>query len=936
MAKTITMLRSIVLNGAHRAEGQTYTEADSDADVLVAHGAAYLVDSIDKDDFLAGERRADLVLCDDTGRVSVGGADFKLEYGARTPVIVFTGDHPYQQWWGTNGRNGLAQMYLDRGIRPVIAINAGPPDGPGGPDMMSWEQCRQLQRRGVEFVSHGYWHVDKWNRINTGIRVEYIGSNSSATVQVIAGAMVGGVLPRTSLACVSASPSNDSVTSVFSTDDTLAKVKATIEANGKWRVTLDPILAGDEPSTHLLGMNAARDVLANARNTYFCAGGGIELRYASLSGNPPTSGLHAWARRNASATLAIFLDGVMRDSHTATTGDLATQIARINAIAGGEFRALPCDNGYTENSQKPTYMIGDELEANLSQINYVEFGSRPAVLEAGLPQWYIIDRHIERTYQIARENGIRLKHFAQSGGNFYPWMTSHRRHGLYRGNVLWRQTTPYPMRRDRIQSFVTHRTLRNAEAGATYYGDCVNALLDAMSGHGVPHKLEPWAIVVLMHKLKVDGTSGYALPTTNPSYYDQIEADFVSTLTRAQQLVKAGLLRTATMDQLATMERAAAPGNLFFNPALQCAANRLPAAGGSDGGYAIPGWGITRAATVSAMTVADGALSLTNSSASATEFLFQDIELEPGKTYELRAFLDVQSYVAGAGIQWSMQALHGNFRGLIAPETHWKFTGPQSFQSGELSLRVAVPDSLGWVPAQVRASSMQTVVASNSGGSLLLTYANDWQDGAAVQFNSSGNLPGGLTAGTTYYLKRQSATTAQVSATQGGSSIAFSTAGSGTHTGWSTLPPKTFDLSVNKNIKVNILSLGASADIDCSGAVPAATTPKEIAAKINAALAADTIYSGRAELHGIASVENGYLVLNLPYVGIDQASALAVQAGSTASAVAAIFGNATVSGYAMLGGSTTAENFVARVALRAALQGTYSVREFSCRQVEYN
>ncbi|TXH10054.1 MAG: hypothetical protein E6R04_06380 [Spirochaetes bacterium] len=80
------------------------------------------------------------------------------------------------------------------------------------------------------------------------------------------------------------------------------------------------------------------------------------------------------------------------------------------------------------------------------------------------------------------------------------------------------------------------------------------------------------------------------------------------------------------------------------------------------------------------------------------------------------------------------------------------------------------------------AFAREAFTASNSGGDLLLTYATDKPDGTAIYTRTDGTLPGGLSTSSTFYLLRQSATTAKVSTSKGGSAIAYSTAGSGTHT----------------------------------------------------------------------------------------------------------------------------------------------------------
>lgn len=43
---------------------------------------------------------------------------------AEKSVLVIGGDHPYTQWWGNDGRDGLYQMHEDLDIKPYIAICA--------------------------------------------------------------------------------------------------------------------------------------------------------------------------------------------------------------------------------------------------------------------------------------------------------------------------------------------------------------------------------------------------------------------------------------------------------------------------------------------------------------------------------------------------------------------------------------------------------------------------------------------------------------------------------------------------------------------------------------------------------------------------------------------------------------------------------------------
>lgn len=77
-----------------------------------------------------------------------------------------------------------------------------------------------------------------------------------------------------------------------------------------------------------------------------------------------------------------------------------------------------------------------------------------------------------------------------------------------------------------------------------------------------------------------------------------------------------------------------------------------------------------------------------------------------------------------------------------------------------------------------------TVTISNASPAVVTWTAHDLQAGQEVKFATTGSLPTGLTAGTTYYVISAglTANTFEVSATLGGAAINTSSAGSGTHT----------------------------------------------------------------------------------------------------------------------------------------------------------
>lgn len=97
----------------------------------------------------------------------------------------------------------------------------------------------------------------------------------------------------------------------------------------------------------------------------------------------------------------------------------------------------------------------------------------------------------------------------------------------------------------------------------------------------------------------------------------------------------------------------------------------------------------------------------------------------------------------------------------------------------------------------VTTTSAQATVTSNtftasSSSGLLLTFANDWSPYQKVQFTTTTTLPTGLALATDYWLVRVSSTTARVATTYAnalaGTVIAFTDAGTGTHTLTCRLP----------------------------------------------------------------------------------------------------------------------------------------------------
>lgn len=93
---------------------------------------------------------------------------------------------------------------------------------------------------------------------------------------------------------------------------------------------------------------------------------------------------------------------------------------------------------------------------------------------------------------------------------------------------------------------------------------------------------------------------------------------------------------------------------------------------------------------------------------------------------------------------------------------------------GEYAFKLVLADA----PAPV--SSTVTITIASPG--VVSWAAHTLVNGMAVRFSTTGALPTGLTAGTTYYVVNAAAGTFQVAATVGGSAIVTSGTQSGTHT----------------------------------------------------------------------------------------------------------------------------------------------------------
>jgi len=133
----------------------------------------------------------------------------------------------------------------------------------------------------------------------------------------------------------------------------------------------------------------------------------------------------------------------------------------------------------------------------------------------------------------------------------------------------------------------------------------------------------------------------------------------------------------------------------------------------------------------------------------------------PGGSATKHALNFGANIVAAAGAPWQLK--------LVDLQGYYRLSGTNVTGTGSRTL-----------------INSNTFTASSSSG-LLLTYTNDFNTFSKVRFtNSGGALPTGLAINTDYWLVRASATTARVATSLAnaiaGTTIAFTDAGTGTHT----------------------------------------------------------------------------------------------------------------------------------------------------------
>lgn len=561
-----------------------------------------------------------------------GGIDYLLVGGTKepyqqlgdyTPILILCGDHPYKQWWGNTGSDGMAQIYADLGLTPTLAINTGVNCYDSDPvTYMPYNQIVALQDR-LEVAAHGHLHQIDWRLINTGITVTYTGANATATAQVTAANLVLVDSGTTNLA--------------LATYTTISALVAAVNAVSGWAATMSGELVGTEASTSLLLLGATS---AKAVVLPLCAGGGILITNTGETYRRVTVTF-------SGTNIAIHGDGVRKLSLTIAGNTLSQVVTAINAVGGGITAELTNDT--PDNGVQ--YCSGSEDATCLA--NYYWTGRTPVTpdgvyLFSGLNRWYIVDRQLQKCRDVLDANGLaNVQNFVQPGNRFYPKeINSHNQFKLWRGGVkTGLSISPGQFRKTGLHfsehtfSQAIYPTPSTARLAAV-----IEALIDSPG----------FCIAPVVHNLYADGSSGYTLLQPAMEGWNQKESDWLGFLRAAALAKSQGKLKVYTMDQYRRFAPVdPAVSNLLFNPRLKNSGESLLTAS-ADAGKIVPGWRLqTIASACSAASIENGFLSFTNTAASTP--LQQVVTLSPG-WYEIGCQVISMNYTSGSGFMVGVEA----------------------------------------------------------------------------------------------------------------------------------------------------------------------------------------------------------------------------------------------------------------------------------------
>jgi len=595
------------------------------------------------------------------------------------PMLMIGGDHPYDQWYGTDGTDGEAAMYLDKGIKPYCAVNTqissvlpGSSISVGQTNCLTWAQMAELEAAGVDFTSHGVWHVQQWDRLNTGFSALYSGAGSTATIEVTATDLVGSVD-----AGVHADSFSFSLASY-----TVETLIAAVNAKTGWSSELAEELTGDEPAT-VLPRVAARSCLSLM---YVAASAGISIHYPV---NAEADYVDVCVTISASGNFYLYADGntllanALSDSSVDTLTELVSEIR--SALSGVE--CYVCDND-EEGAGNPTYSVGDEYSTGLadSPVLGVDVTQHPVALSIGLGHGYLLNRHMLATKAIADTNSVTLGGFQQSGNGFLrQFGEADMTFDSYRGNPLDSGIKPKQFIPG-AGSFYTYQDVANGLGYTTVAS--MTAIIDALADS------PGFGVCCMSHDIDPDGTTGYVL-SDNWSPYDATEADYNAFLLYIKSAVDAGLIQIVTPS---TYQKIAGKipslRQFLFNPKLKHSGVSLTGLVAYDGGAIIPGWNFAGGiSNLTAASISDDVLTVTSDADDLFVLMQQNVKLEPGCVYRLSATCEVDA-TSGNGIKLTT-IFDGRFPNTSRSYTSDGYSGIEKLSMGEMDLTFVMPPLAG-------------------------------------------------------------------------------------------------------------------------------------------------------------------------------------------------------------------------------------------------
>lgn len=811
---------------------------------------------------------------------------------SQRPVIVLGGDHPYLQWYGTNGYDGMAAMYLDRGLRPYMAINTRDPGGefPGAPGRLSWTQIAELAARGVEITNHGARHFQSWLRCTSGITVRYNGAGTDAFLTINSSKLL-------TTTCTGAAGDNQSFDLTNASYNTLQKVVNAFNAvaGGKYQAALAAELVGDEDSINL-----------------------AQVTGLGIHGGAADTGFSVATRANSTAYVVGNVVKASPDNGyffvCTTAGTSGAGLPTWNTEVG----ATTTDGTATWTCRYP------QAQYLGSTVSIVPFKGWNVSASGGLIVQHIQSSGAARNTAMITiasnlltlsEDGVQVAQFNLTSAN-YNTLTKI-------AAAIGAVTNWFAKVCD--QTYYDAGTYGASNAGPAYNNYCGGGELSRdLKNVAALDCSSSWV------RLETGLSQWYVIERNVQKAHDDMVANGVTPKAFCQSGGEFYPWLAAGHTQYDSWR-----GDPFSRSSINPMQERLSVLKTYSGWF--PHRDFNDTVPLSSATMQSYVDALIDSGPWLSYTLCHWLQVDGSSGYNLnpqppgagfgsseaiyKAFLDYlrTKIEAGRLLNATPSELPRIVAGAAEPRS--LIFNPKLVNNGDAlgSLSSDGKKIAGWL---VRTGTTPTISVANGVmsitaiGSQQLPLAQDfspepgvtYEAGLYVEFDathagngirlglqtrrggsSSGPRfrdmdPGGLNVLASQYQNRSGLLRFRFTWPKRADYARAYIRGVNT---------EPFDLSVNKNIQVNYDNIGATADIDCSvGAVSvSAVTAKEVAARINTVVAATAAYLTRAEFHNIARAENGRVIIELPYRG-NPGSTFWVRAlaGSVNSALATIFG----------------------------------------------